>query len=251
MFIDDREIGKAFPPYVIAEACNNFNNDFDMACDMVKAAKIAGADAIKFQLRFHEDRLNVSQHEQLKELCDKNGITYLCTAFEKRGVDVLQRMGLPAFKIGSGQNKDFGFVEYVCKRRKPVLFSTGGLDSDDVWNLACGLSEYDVTFLHCVSEYPTPYKHVNLKSLFTMPGDCYGFSDHTPTIYTALGAVALGASIIEKHVTFDKTMRGPDQSSSITFEQLAELVLASQVVHQARGKNRKEVYKAELEKLGR
>lgn len=247
MKIGDRLIGPEHPPYIIAECCNNFNNDFKAAKRMIAVADRCGVDAVKFQLRSRPDRLSVREHIALKDYCEEVGITWLCTGFDKYDVDVLASLDVPAFKIGSAEVVDDDFVSYVFSvaENKPVMMSLGAATLE-VLNYA----QPNAIPLQCTSIYPTPYDKVDLCVLSDLwrRFDCYGLSCHTPTIWTAIGAVALGASVIEKHFTLDRTQPGPDQTSSLLPVEMVELVLASHAVWKARG-GAKKIYPEELEKM--
>jgi sialic acid synthase SpsE len=252
MKIGKHEIGPDHPPYIIAEACNNFNNDFHMAEDMVCIAQDVGCQAIKFQLRLQPDRLSPDQHASLQLLCKKTGIEYLCTAYSKEGVDILDSMGVSAFKIGSAEVVNRNFVDYVFSKGKPVLISTGAIKEKELSSILNDFYDYDsdereFILMQCTSIYPTPYNKVNLNIIDTW--NFNGLSDHTPTIYTSIAAVALGACVIEKHFTLDKSLPGPDQSSSLDVRGLAELVKGCNAVWEAMGDGVKKVYPEELEKM--
>lgn len=250
MKIGDREIGPDHPPYIIAECCNNFNGDFDLAKRMIDAANRCLVDAVKFQMRMRPDRLSIAAHFALKEYCDHIGITWICTAFDRQGVDILASLDVPAFKIGSAEVVNDKFVDYVLEAAggKPVLMSLGASTLDVVDDIR--LPFENVVPLQCTSIYPTPYDKVDLRVLEELANwfECCGLSCHTPTIWTSVGAVAIGASVIEKHFTLDRSQPGPDQSSSLLPDDMEELVLACHAVWQARG-GPKTIYPEELEKM--
>lgn len=247
MKIGNRSIGPDHPPYIIAELCNNFNGDYARAKYMVYAAKAAGVDAVKFQLRFLPGRLTPEEHASMASFCRATDITWLCTAYDQRGLDVLREIDPPAYKIGSAEVVNEAFVKAVFDQvnGKPVLVSIGAATLDVLNYLPC-----NAILMQCTSIYPTPYDKVNLGVLHRIRHyrTYCGLSCHTPTIWTSIGAVALGASVIEKHFTLDRIQPGPDQSSSITPDEMAELVQASKAVWQARG-TEKTVYPEELEKM--
>lgn len=247
MKIGNRDIGPDHPPYIIAECCNNFNGDFELAKRMVDAADRCNVDAVKFQLRMRPGRLSVRQHIAIKDYCDSIGMTWLCTAFDSDGVDILDNLGVPALKIGSAEVVDEDFVSYVFSvaENKPVMMSLGAATLD-----VLNYTEPNAIPLQCTSSYPTPYDKVDLRVLEDLSRrfECYGLSCHTPTIWTSIGAVALGASVIEKHFTLDRSQPGPDQSSSLLPHEMEELVLACHAVWKARG-GQKTIYPEELEKM--
>lgn len=241
-------------PYIIAEACNNFNNDFDEAKSYIKLAHDAGCDAIKFQMRLQPDRLTPKQHRQLQDICKEIGIEYLCTPFSFPAITILEGMEVKYMKIGSAEAMNDEFVLRVCETGIPVIVSTGGMSLEQIDGLAALLNVYakdKFVLMHTTSMYPTPYENVNLFGLCQLSRytDYVGLSDHTPTIYTALAAVPLGAKVIEKHITRNKYQPGPDQLSSIDADELFELVRGCRAINLAMG-FRSDPYPEELVKLG-
>lgn len=213
---------------IIAEAGINHNGDMSLAKRLVDVSVEAGADAVKFQL-FHIEhlkwcQLSETQIGDLAEYC-KGRIEFLCTPFDKESVDFLTPL-VKSFKVGSGQAKDLDFLSYVGSKGLPVILSTGMVEVSEIRHSLTVL-DVPVTLLHCVSLYPTPPEKadlgrmVHLQRNFSCP---VGYSDHTEGIDIALAATALGAVIIEKHLTLDKTMDGPDHKASITPDELNALV---------------------------
>ncbi|MBI2236386.1 MAG: N-acetylneuraminate synthase family protein [Magnetospirillum sp.] len=264
--IGDRLVGDGQPPYVIVEACVNHQGDFAIAQRMVHYAHAMGADAIKFQMHILEDEMlrevpmsdnfelslwdtiaqtnfSTEQHRQLMTLCAQLGIRYLCTPFSRAAADVLDELGVVAFKTGSGELTNIPFMRHLAAKGKPVIVSTGMSLLDEIAETVAVFREANVPLVltHCVSAYPCPYERVNLgmvprlRELFGVP---VGLSCHTPTIYTALGAVALGAAVIEKHFTFDRAQSGPDHKSSIEGAELGEMVKGCRAVFLAGGARR-------------
>ncbi len=266
--INNKVIGSGKPIYVIAEGCDNHMGDLDVAKEMALRAKLAGADCIKFQHHLPDEEmlpevpmssnfdmplyeflklhaLKLEQHIQLKEYCDKIGITYLCTPFSYKAAWELNDAGIAyAFKIGSGEMTDIPSLIKIAEFGKPMIISSG----------MCTLEELDRTyqalhgrvplaFTNCLSEYPPVYEDVNLGVLKKMqeryPDVVIGHSDHTPDLYTCYAAVALGAAIIEKHVILDKMTPGPDQTVSIDFNDLHALVDGVHKVEKALGDEKK------------
>ncbi|MBI4353618.1 MAG: N-acetylneuraminate synthase family protein [Candidatus Omnitrophica bacterium] len=250
-----RRIGPGEPVFVIAEACDNHLGSLEVAKTMVRMAKLAGADAIKFQhhlpdeemlpevprsANFDEDQplyeflkrhaLTLDAHRVLKGYCESLGILYLCTPFSYRAAQELQGLGVVAFKIGSGEMTDLPSLRRIAAFGKPMLLSTGMSTLEEIDETIHALTQAEATFglLHCVSEYPPRYDDMNLGVITLLkqryPHLVIGHSDHTPDLYTAFAAVALGASIIEKHVTLDTLQRGPDQAVSIDMMALKTLV---------------------------
>lgn len=249
--IGERKIGDEHRPYIIAELCNNFNNDVSIATSLIRECAYAGVDAVKFQMRLQDDRLNPEQHRGMRDVCREYDVEYLCTVFDLKGLKILREMDVPAIKIGSKECINERF-RYAAKGfNEPLIVSTGGCTNEQVDQIA---EDADI-LMHTTSIYPTPYDKVNLDLITAYrvhyPKCIIGFSDHTPTIYTAIGAMAMGACVIEKHVTFDRTQEGPDHASSITPEEMNEIVLASYAFHQKERLIYRKQYPEEALKLGR
>jgi sialic acid synthase SpsE len=261
--IGDHLVGDGHPPFIIAEACVNHQGDFEIAKRMVYFAHAMGADAIKFQMHILQDEMlpevpmsdnfekslwdvidstnfSTEQHRELIALCRGLGIQYLCTPFSRASVDVLQSLGVDAFKTGSGELTNAPFMRHIAAYGKPTIVSTGMSLMEEIGETVDIFKAAGTPLLltHCVSAYPCPYDRVNLGMVprlaeaFDVPT---GLSCHTPSVYTALGAVALGACVIEKHFTFDRMQKGPDHKSSIEGYELGELVKGCRAVWEARG----------------
>jgi N,N'-diacetyllegionaminate synthase len=264
--VGERRIGNGAPCYVIAEACVNHNGDFDTAIALVDAAAGAGADAVKFQLHYpehemlpelpessnfakplgeilRETHLTEDQHAALRDHCETRGVQYLCTAYCREAADVLADLGVPLFKIGSGETMNFPLLHWIARRGRPMLVSTGMTGLDEVDRMVEMMRETGTPFgiTHCTSEYPPIYEDINL-SMIPLYKDRYGIvvghSDHSPDINTALAAVALGADVIEKHFTLTRDQEGPDHPVSIEPAELAELVRGMRIIELARGGNK-------------
>lgn len=241
--------------YIIAEACENHLGDMAVARETVLQAKLAGADAIKFQHHLPDEEmlkgapmsdnfdkdeplydflkrcsLKLDQHAELKALCEKVGIHYMCTPFSYAAAVDLLKIGIDAFKIGSGEMTDIPSLQKIAALGKPMLLSTGmcAYEEIDETYRAMKATKTPFALFNCVSEYPPKYEDVNLRVLEEMrrrwPDVLIGHSDHTADIYTCFAAVPLGARFLEKHVTLDKRSPGPDQSVSIDMRDLRELV---------------------------
>jgi sialic acid synthase SpsE len=272
--IKGRKIGVNEAVFVIAEAGINHNGSLSLAKKLVNMAKKAGADCLKIQTHITEEEmiktnilpgkiskkplwdiiknceLTEKEELQLNEYCKKKKILFLSTPFSIPAVDRLEKIKMPAYKIGSGELTNLPFLKHIAKTRKPVILSTGMSNMNEI-KYAVKLfkkTKTPLAILQTTSEYPCDYKDVNLgvidnyKKLFDVP---IGISDHSLGIYTALGAVAKGASIIEKHVTLDKKMPGPDQKLSLEFNELSELVKGCKAIKLALG-NSKKILKKEL-----
>jgi N,N'-diacetyllegionaminate synthase len=254
MTINGREIGDGAPVYIVAEACDNHLGVLDTAREMCVQAKAAGADAIKFQHHLADEEmlpdvpmsrnfseplyeflkrcaLKLSGHAELKAHCERLGIQYLCTPFSYAAAEQLASIGVEAFKIGSGEMTDVpSLVRMATTFGKPMIVSTGMCTFDEIDRTYQALvaTGIPLALMNCVSEYPPVYEDINLGVIARMiaryPNAVIGHSDHTADLYTSFAAVALGATILEKHVILDKRQPGPDQSVSIDFTDLAALV---------------------------
>jgi N-acetylneuraminate synthase len=262
--IAGRAIGPGHPAYVIAEACDNHMGNIDVAIEMARQAKLARADAVKFQHHLPDEEmlpdtpmsdnfqeplyeflkkhaLTLAHHRQLKDYCDSIGITYLCTPFSLAAAQQLDTLGVPAYKIGSGEMTDVPSVVRIAALGKPMIISTGMATFDEIKRTydALVVNRVPLALLNCVSEYPPVYEDMNLRVIEAMrqkfPQAVIGHSDHSPDLFTCFAAVTLGACIIEKHVILDKRTPGPDQSVSIDFRDLAQLVDGVRKVEAALG----------------
>lgn len=265
---------------IIAEAGVNHNGSYDLACKLVDAAKDAGADIIKFQT-FKAKNLvsadakkaeyqkkttgDTSQQEMLSKLeltyddfkklqmyCDQKGITFLSTPFDFESIEFLDSLNIPFWKIPSGEVTNYPYLVALAKTRRPVVMSTGMCDMDEICAAMDVLKEHgttDIKLLHCNTEYPTPMEDVNLRAMKTMRDvfECeVGYSDHTQGIEVPIAAVAMGATIIEKHFTLDRNMEGPDHKASLEPQELAAMVSAIRNIEQALGSGEKKPSPSEL-----
>lgn len=256
--------------FVIAEIGPNHNGSPEMALEMVRRLADSGADAIKFQLARPESvysadafkadyqarndgegsviemsrRLQLPRdvHVRLYEECRRVGIPYMCTAFDLDSLKFLdETFDLPGFKVGSGEMLTLDMLEYMAGRRRRVYLSTGMATLDEIGGAlevltARGLD--DITLLHCVSNYPAPHADINLRVMETLArrfGRPVGYSDHSIGPECCLAAVALGATVLEKHVTLDKDLPGPDHKASATIAEFTEMVAAIRRVEAALG----------------
>ena len=244
--IREREIGSAGPCFIIAEAGVNHNGSLDLARRLVDAAVAARADAVKFQT-FRAEKVvspvalkaeyqaqttgsGESQLEMVKKLelpfesfrelkhhCEEKGILFLSTPFDEESADFLDSLGMSAFKIPSGEITNLPFLEHIARKRKPLILSTGMSELEEVRTAVETLRQAgarELVLLHCVSSYPARPASVNLRAMQTLCetfGVPVGFSDHTLGTAITLAAVALGACVIEKHLTLDCKLPGPDQ----------------------------------------
>jgi N-acetylneuraminate synthase len=267
VLVNGKQVGPGQRPYIIAEAAVNHGGDAAVAETMIHMARAMGADAIKFQMHVLENEmlrdaprsenfdeplyetlkktdLGLEEHRRLKALCEQVGIDYICTPFSRAAADLLDEMGVRVFKVGSGELTNLPLQEHIARKGKPMIVSTGMSTVDEVAEtveLIKGIGT-PLVLTHCVSIYPTPYDRVNLgmiptyRERFDIP---VGLSDHSRGIYTALGAVAVGACLVEKHFTLDKMQKGPDHPSSIEPDELGELVKGADAVFRAMGSERR------------
>lgn len=262
--IKNRKIGPKYSPLVIAEIGINHEGSFKKAIKMINDAYKAGCECVKFQTHVIEDemipnkvvpgnttetiwdimvRCKLSEEEdiKLKKYVESKGMIYLSTPFSRAAADRLHRMNVDAYKIGSGECNNYPLIEYIAKFRKPVILSTGMNNIPSIKIAVNILKKHKVQFavLHCTSMYPTPYDKVRLGALEDLkknfPDTVLGLSDHSIGNYTSYAAIALSASIIEKHFTSDKKWPGPDISISIDPTELKELIKGTKAIHEALG----------------
>jgi len=247
--------------FIIAEAGVNHNGSLKIAKKLILNAKIIGADAIKFQTFKAENlstrnspkedyqkkltlknetqfkmlkRLEFSErmHYQCIEYCKKLKIAFLSSAFDEDSLNFLKKLQLPVFKVPSGELTNYIYLKKLGSFNKKIYLSTGMANLKEI-DLAIktlmkfGTKKKNITLLHCNTEYPTPFKDANLKSIITLKKKFnleVGYSDHTESIEASLAAVTLGASVIEKHFTLDKNMSGPDHLASLEIDEFKQLI---------------------------
>ena len=279
--------------FIIAEAGVNHNGDLDMAYRLVDAAKDAGADAVKFQT-FKAERLvkknapkaeyqknttgvqesqldmikrlelNETQHRLIQQYCTECGIEFLSTAFDTDSTEFLNKLGMKRWKVPSGEITNLPYLRRIASFGKPILVSTGMAKLGEVEAAldvleASGVPRSLVTVLHCTTEYPTPLEEVNLKAMVVMGqtfGVAVGYSDHTLGITIPIAAVALGATVIEKHFTLDRNLEGPDHKASLEPRDLAAMVIGIRELETALGDGVKRITRSEarnrpIAKIGR
>lgn len=258
---------------VIAEAGVNHNGSLDLAKQLIDVAAEAGADYVKFQTfkanklvtqnarKAQYQSLNYQdgsdlQYDMLKKLelspndhivlinyAKTKGINFLSTGFDEDSVDYLDELGIPYFKIPSGEINNLPFLRHIAGKGKPVILSTGMADLNeikDALNILTneGLKLNDITVLHCTTEYPAPIEEVNLRAMQQISDVCkvkVGYSDHTVGIEISLAAAAMGATVIEKHFTLDRSMQGPDHKASLEPIELISLVKGIRNIEKALG----------------
>lgn len=262
--IGNRFIGPNYKPLIIAEVGLNHEGDIEKAKRMIKDAAAQGCECIKFQCHVKEEmvaeeakKVNLGgsditlndvvekfsfregQEKALKRLTEESGMLYLSSPSSREAVDRLERLKVKAYKIDSGDCNNYPLVEYIAKKKKPVILSSGMNDIKSIKPAVEILRSYSVPFviLHCTSIYPTLYNKVRLYAMkhIQFAFDCVvGLSDHTKDNYCALGAAALGASVIERHFVSDKSWATPDVAFSMDPKELKDLIEGSSAIFEAR-----------------
>lgn len=268
--INGRPIGADYSPYIIAEMSANHNGNIDNALKIIDMAKESGADAVKLQT-YHPDTITIDikspefmikgglwdgqslyelykgsfmpweWHQTLFDYAKKVGISIFSSPFDRTAVDLLEDLNTPAYKIASFEAVDLPLIKYVAQTGKPLIISTGMADNEEIQEAIEAARDggcQELAILHCVSGYPAPAKDYNLRTLVDMQekfGLVVGLSDHTIDNFTAITSVALGSSIIEKHVTLDRNFGGPDDSFSLEFNELKELCIGARIAWESLG----------------
>ena len=232
--------------FIIAEAGVNHNGSFELAKQLIDKAVEAGVDCVKFQTFKSENLVNQNAKKaeyqientgsndsqlnmlkklelsfenfiELKKYCDDKNIIFLSTPFDNESLEFIEPL-VPFFKIPSGEITNLPYLRKINSYKKPVILSTGMANLEEIKDALNILNNCEVSLLHCTTEYPCPYEDVNLKAMTTLKNEFnleVGYSDHTQGIVIPISAVAMGAKIIEKHFTLDKTMEGPDHKASL------------------------------------
>lgn len=273
--IGGRRIGGDQPCFLIAEAGVNHNGDVDLAHRLIDVAADARVDAIKFQT-FDPARLvsrkaaaaayqiantgrDQTQHELLSSLvlprsahaglqqhARERGILFLSSPFDEASADLLEELGVPAFKVASGELTNHSFLEHLAAKGRPLLVSTGMAESWEVGSALDVIADHgapSVALFHCVTSYPAAASDANLRAIHSMRAAFrvpVGWSDHTPGLAIALASVARGASLLEKHFTLDRELSGPDHKASLTPDELRELVVSVRAIESALGDGHKQ-----------
>lgn len=270
--------------FIIAEAGDNHNGNLENALKLVDKAAEAGADCVKFQTFVTEEvisrhaemaeyqkqntgieesqfdmvkklELSFEDFRQIQAYCRTKGILFLSTPFDLPSIAFLDDIGVPFFKIPSGEITNYPYLAAIGRTHKDVVLSTGMCTVEEIREAIAVLEENGagrMTLLHCNTEYPTPYEDVNLNAMETMRavfGKEVGYSDHTLGIEVPVAAAALGAVIIEKHFTLDKDMEGPDHKASLEPEELAAMIKAVRNIETALGSSEKKPSPSELKNL--
>lgn len=272
---------------IIAEAGVNHNGSLTLAKQLIDKAVEAGVDIIKFQT-FNSEKLvskaakqaeyqqkNIGKkdegqlamlkklelthedHEELIAYCNEKGIRFFSTAFDLDSIDYLYSLNMGLWKIPSGEITNYPYLRKIALHHEPVILSTGMCELSDIEAamsvlLEFGVKKEQITILHCNTEYPTPFGDVNLKAMLEI-GDKFGvqigYSDHTKGIEVPIAAVALGATVIEKHFTLDKNMEGPDHKASLEPDELKAMVSAIRNIEQALGTGHKTISESERKNI--
>ena len=272
--------------YIIAEAGVNHNGSLKKALDLINMAKKAGADCIKFQVfdssklstkqnklapyqknntefktqieMLKKYQLNKSQYLKLYSHSKIKKIDFLCSPFDIESIDLLCSMGIKSFKIPSGEITNYPYLKNITTKNKPIILSTGMANLSEITRAveiftANGISKDIITVLHCNTEYPTPMKDVNLKAMLQIKnslGVKVGYSDHTEGIEIPIAAVALGASVIEKHFTIDRELPGPDHRASLEPNELKSMIKSIRNIEKAiSGNGKKEPSDSEMKNI--
>lgn len=271
---------------VIAEAGVNHNGSLDLAKKLIDVAHHSGADYVKFQTftakavvskfakkanyQLSTTDTEESQFEMIKKLeldrvaheeligyCSQKNIQFLSTPFDHNSIDLLDKLNIPLFKIPSGEITNLPYLRHIGKMGKPIIMSSGMSTLDEVHNalnilIESGAEKEQITILHCNTEYPTPMKDVNLKAMLAIRDELgvnIGYSDHTLGIEVPIAAAAMGATVIEKHFTLDRTMPGPDHAASLEPEELKAMVSAICNIKKAMGDGVKKPSQSETKNI--
>jgi N,N'-diacetyllegionaminate synthase len=273
---------------IIAEAGVNHNGDLDLARQLIDVAADAGADYVKFQsfktekivsplakkAEYQKQNLNdnsadsqfemlkklelsIADHEELIAHCKKRKIKFLSTAFDHESLDLLRSLDLDLFKIPSGEITNLPYLRKVASLKKPVIVSTGMCTMDEIKEAVKilvdgGVPRKEITVLHCTTAYPTPMQDVNLKAMVSIQNELnisIGYSDHTAGIEVSIAAVALGATIIEKHFTTDRNLPGPDHKASLEPDELKNMVASIRNIEIALGDGEKKATMIETQNM--
>ena len=271
---------------IIAEAGVNHNGSMESAKKLVVVAADAGADYVKFQTfkadtlvtrsaekaRYQKNlteksesqfemikklELDKSAHDELIKHCEKKGIRFLSTAFDHDSIELLADLNIPLYKIPSGEITNLPYLRHIGHMGKPIIMSSGMSMLEEIHSalnilLEAGADKEQITILHCNTEYPTPMEDVNLKAMLTIRDELgvkIGYSDHTLGIEVPIAAVAMGATVIEKHFTLDRTLPGPDHAASLEPDELKSMVTAIRNIENAMGSGIKKPSSSEIKNM--
>jgi len=251
--------------YVIAEIGNNHNGSFNLAKEMIDKAILAGANCVKFQMRTLNEvyrkqsskksgedlgteyiidllkkfELSLEQQKDLSNYCKSKGILYMCTPWDTKSVEILEKFNVPAYKVASADLTNIPLLDTLAKTKKPLILSTGMSNNDEINFTVDFLNKRKVKFvlLHCNSTYPAPVQDINLNWIKELKEihNLVGYSGHERGINISLGAIALGAKVIERHFTLDRKMEGPDHAASLEFNEFKKLIEGCREIELALG----------------
>jgi N,N'-diacetyllegionaminate synthase len=284
MNIKNKKIGTGHPVFFIAEAGVNHNSSMDLAKQLIDAAAAAGADAVKFQTfktdniitpdapksTYHiqttgsdkeqtwfellkTQELTREMHIELIKYCEEKGILFLSTPYDNDSADLLEELGVPAFKIASTDTNNIPFLKYVARKGLPMILSSAMSTMEEVIEAVEAVREeglQEVAMLQCTGNYPAELEdsHLNVMNTYREKLQCViGYSDHTLELINPIAATAMGASIYEKHITIDKTLPGPDHRMALDPEELKETIRAIRQTESALGSSNKQILESEKE----
>jgi len=271
---------------IIAEAGVNHNGSILLAKKLIDAAKSSGADIIKFQsfsaenlvipgtkkANYQQDKvtlsedqfemlekleLNFDQQKELKNYCDSKNIEFLSSAFDLDSLKLIKNLNVKRYKIPSGEITNLPYLRFVASQKKPIILSTGMSNIREIGNaldelIVSGVMNEEITILHCTTEYPAPLEDVNLNAMTTIRNKFQikvGYSDHTLGTEVSLAAVALGATIIEKHLTLDRNLNGPDHKASLEPDEFFNLVKGIRKISKSLGSFEKKISNSEKKNI--
>ena len=274
--IGGRKVGEGQPAYFIAEIGANFDGDLATAKRYALAAKNIGADCAKIQTFkakkivsreafssmklkgvhgswkrpvdevFAEVEFPHKWHKEFFDYCHSIGITPSTAAYDKEAVDLVDKLGIEFYKIGSGDITWLEMVDYIARKGKPIVLATGAstlAEVDEAVRVIEKAGNKNLALLQCVTNYPSKFESANINVLKTYKeafGAVVGYSDHTPDDVVVLGAVAVGAKVIEKHITFDRSLKGPDHPHSMTVEEFGRMIQRNRQLEAAMGSGKKD-----------
>ncbi len=279
--IGERWVGEGEPTYIIAEIGSNFDGNIEQAKKLVNMAKEAGADAAKFQSFLPKKivaekgfktktsfqarwKKSVNEvyaeaifprewHQEIAEYARNKEIHFFSSPYDEEAVDLLNDIGVPAFKIGSGDITFLSLIKHIAKKGKPVILGTGASsmgEIEEAVNTIRAAGNQDIILLQCITNYPSPVEQANIRAMVTLREAFQvpvGYSDHTPGSVVPLGAVALGACVIEKHFTFDKNREGPDHPFAMDVPEMTAMIKDIRLLEAALGSPIKQLTSAETE----
>jgi len=273
--IGNKWIGEGEPCFIVAEIGINHNGSVETAKSLIKEAYAVGCDAVKFQKRTVDitytneelDRprespfgttnrelkegleLGLEQYKEIDQCCREMGITWFASCWDEPSVDFIEQFDCPCYKIASSSLTDDNLLRHIRRKQKPILLSTGMSTMEEIDHAVEVLGQGDLVIIHCTSTYPSALKELNLKVIrsFIDRYSCpIGYSGHEVGISTTLAAAVLGADIVERHITLDRSMWGSDQAASVEPKGIRDIVRYIRAIEQAMGDGVKKVYTSEI-----